>query len=432
MKDAVRARSHTLSRLEGQLNALPKAYTREQTFNATDADLVALLPAKQDVDTLIGVYLDNFETCYHILHLPTFWRDYGAFWASRSEIGAAYVVLMLLAIATARCAAPDERYVSIKPITSDPDWAKVRINECEAWLRRQSQKHLRSDTFQHHCLLVLAKHVNRIKVKAAWRSSVALVTFAMTTGLHRKYDFLGGKVSVFHQEMRRRFWTTIAELELQAAFDRGMTCFTSTTPWDCERPANIDDTDITEESQRLPESRPREDYTDAAFLHASRSSFELRSSLVSLINNPSTRLQPCHVLDYEAKINEELGMIPKWSSLSGEVGVWPQCAMVPQVLLATQLRQLLIAVHTPFAQQKGNNPWSSYSRLQCLNAAGIVIDQQSNLTASGYHGLALLRNDVIRASLCISKNLMLSNSLSSTHAPIPSSIISRAHEPQTP
>lgn len=46
----------------------------------TDADLTALLPSKQQSDELVQLYIDNYDSIYHIIHLPSFWTEYRELW----------------------------------------------------------------------------------------------------------------------------------------------------------------------------------------------------------------------------------------------------------------------------------------------------------------------------------------------------------------
>jgi hypothetical protein len=124
----------------------------------------------------------------------------------------------------------------------------------------------------------------------------------MSAGFHRDPNLLGEKVSVFDQEMRRRLWASMIELELQASVDRGMPSASAGVPSDSATILNVNDEDLTGEGDSLPTPKPWDEYTAGSFLHISRASFSIRVSLNSLVNDLSTSLRYDEVLNYEEMV----------------------------------------------------------------------------------------------------------------------------------
>jgi len=279
------------------------------------------------------------------------------------------------------------------------------IEACDMWLELQSQKHLNLANFQVRCLLLLSKQMIMMKEKRAWTSAATLLSFSMSAGLHRDPSLLSGRISTFDQEMRRRLWGTIVELEIEASIDRGVRPFSADLPCDCPPPSNLDDNEFGMASEQLPNEKSSLNFTATSFLCKLHKSRSYRTALISMINNPKSNLQYDEVTYHEGKL---LQMIKELSRMEDVEGVRSEYSRTPRVLLDIQLRQLLLLLHGPWARQTESNPRYSYSRMVCMNAAKSILDQYSTLTRSGSYALLVFRNDVVRAALSFCHNFFIS------------------------
>ena len=391
------------------MKALQVAWKAEKSdaLPLNDLNLLDLLPGRETVDRLVRLYFDTFETAYRILHVPTFWRDYQALWDDPQAARPAFIVTILLVMAAVNCISSRDQSTYIGDSATSRETAVLWIETCDWWLQRQSQKHVYLAIWQIRCLLLLAKMSNTVKKKRIWTSAGNLMRQAMSAGFHRDPSLLGAKASVFDQEMRRRLWATMVELELQASIDRGMPSASAGFPCDIAPVLNVNDEDLEQGSQKAPTQKPLDEYTATSFLHISRRSLSLRVSLNSLLNELSSHAQYEDVLIYDERIMQKLQEIPARTDL----GVFPD---LPRTLLDVQLRQFLILLHGPFARQAQSNSRFSLSKMVCFNAASSILDQHSKLAASGNNALLLFRNDVFRAALSICHNIHVTSSIQST------------------
>ena len=279
------------------------------------------------------------------------------------------------------------------------------IEACDVWLELQSQKHLNLANFQVRCLLLLSKQMIMMKEKRAWTSAATLLSFSMSAGLHRDPSLLSGRISTFDQEMRRRLWGTIVELEIEASIDRGVRPFSADLPFDCPSPSNLDDSEFGVASEQLPKEKPSLNFTATSFMCKLHKSRQYRTALISLINNPKSNLQYDEVMYHEGKLLQMIKELSRWEDVDG---LRSADSRTPWVLLDIQLRQLLLLLHGPWARQTESNPRYSYSRMVCINAAKSILDQYSSLTRSGNYALLVFRNDVVRAALSICHNFSIS------------------------
>lgn len=365
----------------------------------TKVAMLGMLPAKTAMDTLALLYMDNVEIIYCILHEPSFWRDYDDFWKNPEGSDPSFLVILLLITSISCTISAKEPLRFVGKSSSARENAIRLVFVSEAWLQRQSHKHLTLALMQIQCLLVIAKQTNHIKRKRAWIAAGNLVRFGMTAGLHRDASVLDGKVAVPAQEMRKRLWGTIVELELQASYDRGMPVSSLDISSHCGPPANISDN-----SQQALNPRETEGWTVTSYLRFSHNTIAFRSFLNNLINEPQDEMEYEDVMRHDEQIRRYLKAIPNWQvhvNLSSE----QQKRRIIQTLLDIQLRQYLIPLHSPFARHAGESPRHQYSVMVCYEAAHKILDLHSALVASGVHVLNLFRDDILGPALSTCQNV---------------------------
>jgi len=387
---------------------------------ASDDTMARLLPQRKVADQLTRIYVDNLEKTHRILHLPSFWAEYNAYWDAPQEGRPAFVALLLLILATTNCIKDKDPSIFRGDSSVKREIAVMWIRQCDSWLNSQSQKHVTMTVFQLHCLSFIAKQMNSVKRKRSWISAGNLLRLAMSAGLHRDAHIVNlrhatpsrKKVSVFDQEMRRRVWATISELDQQQALERGMPAMTRDLFEDCGAPLNLEDEDFDQSTEQLPTPRPLSQFTRSSYQHLSRSSWSLRLALGSLINGPNSQMPYEDVLLYDKKLMQHLDDIPHWNDQEG---------LVCRILLQLQLKQLLLFLHRPYVRDE---PWSSrynYSAIVLLRSAMSILDLHDQLTSIGNVFLCLFRNDVFSAALSICYSVSFSEIKQGTLAQLNSS-----------
>ena len=415
------------------------------------SDILLLLPGKEVADQHVSIYFETFEMTYRVLHQPSFMKEYANIWADLEHCDLGYVVLVLLIDAIVRCITKSSATKFVGYSSSRREAAGKIIEVCESWLGQQSQKHMTLTTLQIHCLLLAAKHISFWKRKRLWTAAGTLVRIGMSAGLHRNSDLLNKKISIFAQEMRRRLWATMIELELQASVDRGMPAVATDLHTDCGPPMNIDDRRLLEDCSERPGSEPLGNFTATSFLHASQHSLSLRASLNSLANRPPRNMDYNDVMLYDTKIKQQLTTIPTWiagdnpsrvtqhsngetiqelyatrdsliakpahtcgknangdGSRSIDRGSGP---LIVTSLLELQLLQFILLLHTPFARRAVQLSRYQGSVIACYEAANRIIELYSKLQSAESYLLGLLRHDVTRAAFSICHNVHMSCSL---------------------
>lgn len=396
MQDSIKQHP-SLPRVQRELKSLQVKWKAEKrtAFSTTKFELLNLFPPNEITNQLIQIYIETVETAYRIIHIPSFRKEYKDFIHDNQSAKPSFLILMLLMMSTVGCIS-DTKITHVGDSALARERAALWIEISERWLQNQSQKQIYLAIWQIRCLLLLSKQVNVIKKKRLWTEAGTLLRQAMAAGFHRDPSILGKKSFGFDHEMRRRLWATISELELQASVDRGMPSALAGVPSDCATVQNIDDEDLEDEVYDESRVKDRDTYTDSSYLHLSRSTFALRATLNSLVNDLGTPLQWEQVVNFEELIKSELENLPSWTQSSEN-----NTGSLPGALLQMQLHQFLILLHMPFARKMDSNSRCCVSRMICFQAAQKILELIQSLPLHKYLFILLSRQEYFRAALAV-------------------------------
>ncbi|OAA34947.1 C6 zinc finger domain containing protein [Metarhizium rileyi] len=380
---------------------------RDVLFAEQDPELESLLPTREETDALVSVYLDQFEQIHRIVHIPTFRKEYADFWTPDSrQRYAAFTALIMAMMAVASCVHTHDSLKFIGMMSNARHWAEKWIWACDAWLSRQSQKHRKLIHFQIACLLYLGKRVNTIKKKRFWTSSGALIQDGISVGLHREPSHMGGKITVYNQEMRRRIWTTVQEFDMQASFDHGLPTLLSQLHYDSNAPRNLDDEDFDAETTTLPPSKSAKEYTFSSFQNLARQSLPLRLELSRLLTGPLSDIDYDQVIRHTNDLTQEIDALPSWD-MNTEGSMEKKNPLIAYTLLHVQLRQYIIPLHQPYLKLRKQNSKYQYSEIIYYNAARDIVLLHDKLYEQGIRSLNFLREDALTTAINLCSVTML-------------------------
>lgn len=392
---------------------------REQKFREPDATLEALLPSKDETDTLVSIYLDQFEQIHRILHIPSFKREYAKFWDLAETRSAAFTALVLCILGISCCLNTDlpQKFIDGGMVSSTHASAAKWIAAAEEWLGRQSQKHRRLIHYQIMCLIYLGKKINTIKKKRFWKGAGELSQDAISVALHRDPGRLNGKMSPFTQEMRRRIWSTIQSFDVQAAFDFCLPTIHGTLNSDAEAPRNIDDDEFDEDTEELPPSKPSNQYTYTSYQHLSRQSLRLRLELSRILTARNLSEEPLdydEVTRYTNEISQEIDSLPSWDVIDPNDPDEPLSSqearkkpLLAYTMLHIELRQYIIPLHQPFLRLRKQHSRYQYSEIIYYNAARDMVLLHDKVAQQGVRTLNFLREDNLTLAINLCSVTML-------------------------
>lgn len=397
----------------GDLRQLQKSIGKAERKQSS-YDLLNHLPNRGRADSMVQIYLDNIDTIYGFIHVPSFRIEYEAFWRDPRAGSPFFVATLLLMIASVECLVQGKPnlYIADSPIPREH--ACRSVEACEAWFSRQSQKHTTLGYFQVHCLLLVAKEVNGIKAKKRWVEAGTLLRTAVAAGMHRDTDLMQKTVSAFDREMRKRIWSFIVEQDLKASLDRGMPAVSLEYPSDCGVPSNFHDEDFDLSTIDMPRSRPDGELTKMSYLRYSTQSRSLRAKLTTQLNQPSSRLSCEDVLAYTQQIEHHLALLPEWPESRGVSGAALTSFDQSIILLRIQLEQFLLVIHASAVRQAASETAASFSKTAFLTASRSILRKLHDLSNTGRNFLLLYRQEILRIFVSVGQLGTSQSSSSST------------------
>lgn len=384
----IRLTNPILSRVRPDLERVTKGLWKWKPLNETlpvptAASLISLLPTRAVADELVGLYLTYVESTHRILHIPSFLRDFNDFWATcdTSDVPVSFIVQLLLVLAIAwnladmgglqgKSPAPLKCYAAV-------EW----VLHAEKWLNNTHVKRPEITSLRLRILLITALNCYGMNRSQAWLATGQLVKSAMMAGYHRdpsKY----ARISVFSKEMRRRVWMTIVELDLQVAIDRGMPPSVQSSDFDSRPALNINDDEIHESVQDVPEDRSASEITDCSFATSLARSLSLRLKACHLMHSPriNCRYEEIQRIDWE--LSRELSRIPVWASPDITDHFTQQKITLWKAMSETKLAQSLLSIHTPFAIEARCESLFAPSARSRMDAAVMILSMQRQLQTS--------------------------------------------------
>jgi hypothetical protein len=390
------------------LEAHTKAADRD-LINFGDKGLQVLLPQKADVDKAVQMYFSSYDRVYHVIHGPSFWSAYNIMW--QGGIGNApqrTVALVLLILSCVSCLDLTHPWSYVANSSKARRTAIGYIYACEAWINRQSQKHVSAVDFQIRFLICLAKQTTATKYKRTWTETGTLLRFCMSAGLHRNPDLLRKPTSLLDKELRSRIWASVIDLDLQASFDRGMISSSEHLQSDCPSPRNLRDDEISVE--HVPTSRPARDFTSSWYLALASDTAVLKGSLNAILNNSRHLLTFDEVKKYTDDIESHLQAIPESPGPSSEEA---------RSLLVLKLLQYQLALHNQFLRFAATFSERNFSAMTIVDTANKIVTIHRDLISNEKRSLQFISFDLLRASLSMA-NVML---LRSVHTNGPLAIV---------
>ncbi|KAL4783893.1 fungal-specific transcription factor domain-containing protein [Aspergillus varians] len=397
---------------------------QERVKQETPSSLKNMLPPRNIADELLNLYLSTFETTYRILHIPTFLKEYEAYWAAPEAADIVFIAKLLAAMAAASCFISPS--TTVNGTDTLHDVAVGWILGIQSWIGSLFvSATAKFDLLQIQCLLVIARQALAVDGDVVWLTAGTIIHSATIMGMHRDPTRFS-KMTPFWAEMRRRLWATILELYLQASIDVGVLPSIDPNQYDCDPPSNLDDTDLTADMLEAPVAKDGAILTQCSFQTMLANSFPLRVRIARAVNSLRFTLP----YDEALRLSEDLVRTMKEALVPFPTPVSDGTPCFARSFMLFLMQRCLLLLHRPFALSISLSHKYSYSRKVCLEAALEMITQfelplpcfQSSRTPClGHIGGGMFRDEFSHAATAICVELSLqftesgSNSAPSTH-----------------
>jgi hypothetical protein len=351
-----------------------------------------LLPPQRICDILLDAYLTTFESVLRILHVPSFLRDYGRFWAGSSstwspDIEELFLCKLVICIALGAFVNPelDTADKTVSEQAQDGiywrDQAKTWIAYGRQWLARKAIAGSRADlnTAQIICLLALSRYtgpVNATSTGSLWSpGDHDLTRLAIQLGLHRDPTTIDPDMPVTEIEVRRRLWATMLELSLQLCLDHELPAPISPETYDCAPPSDLadedastNDVDSTSSSSFLASLSPGYRMMRTNFLVILTRTQRLRLRILHVMHSPGAAkaLDDTHRLAAELKAaySTELRRLQSLPKKPTEFQI---------KLLDTLTLPFVLAPHAKFAAHPLPSPACYFSRKVRMEISALLL-----------------------------------------------------------
>lgn len=395
---------HKLLRVEYQKSLSPISVFVDSMM-PIQKRMTDILPKKHICDRLLQAYFNTNETIYRIVHAPTFKSQYDRYWEGKGHSDA--FLPQLLAILSIACrfdtksrGLGHERSEGVHLPTAS---ALVRI-----WLNGLRGKQLvELETLQVELSLLMTQRMFRENNRDGWTQLGTVVRMALDMGLDRDPSEFGSQITPFNQEMRRRLWASVSDLDYFVSNDCNMPSMLREGDSTTQAPRNIDDVDLYQEMAELPPSKPFDQMTDMQIQAYASLTRSVRVKAAALVRRIDTITDWSEIIDVgsrlERHIEEINAIIPRHQSVGNtqKARLWRSL-----ILLDGHVRRPLLNLYRPFTLGVPNVPSQILRGYLRSSMAIIRYIQELDLSMPDYNDIndmvhMTLKGDIEQAALSI-------------------------------
>ena len=367
------------------------------TIPPARSEILAHLPSRYMSDILIGRYFNTFDPATHILHGPTFQKQYNNHWADPSKTSIVWIAMLFAMMRLAMLSYAREG--------DEPPEFRGKCRDMSNNFRTQMAHCLITADYtkpHNHIIETLIFHLhaeyttNRDSEASVWVLVGMIARLAMRMGYHRDSK-LFPNLTPYQGEMRRRVWSFVRQADLLFSFQVALPAMIRIGDSDTELPRNIHDDEFNEESTSLPAARPSSEATPVSYMIAkSRLAFGF-GRVLEEINTVHGRKYD-EILKIDRGLRDIFASIPEHLKLRPmtEQSLSPITLIMARFSLATVYHKSQLVLHRRFIRSARSNSRYMHSRRICVDSAMQLLSfQATQFSESGERGrMKSLRNYV--------------------------------------
>lgn len=342
------------------------------------SEIVAQIPSRYMSDILIGRYFNTFDPATHILHGPSFQRQYNQHWTDPSSSSIVWIAMLFSMMRLAMLSYGREG--------DEPPEFRGKCHDMAANFRTQMAHCLITADYtkpHNHIIEALIFHLhaeytsNRDAEASVWVLVGMIARLAMRMGYHRDAK-LFPNLTPFQGEMRRRIWTFVRSADLLFSAQVALTPMIRIGDSDTDLPRNIYDDEFDEDSTSLPPARPPTESTPISYMIAKgRLSFGFGRVLEEI--NGINRKGYDEIIKIDKGLRDIYDSIPEHLKLRpmSEQTLAPISLIMARFSLATIYHKSQCVLHRRFMRAARNGNRYTHSRKTCLDSAMQLLSFQS-------------------------------------------------------
>lgn len=343
-------------------------------------ELLQRFPPKHTADILVSRYFNTYDPGIHIIHGPTFQKQYDNHWMSPNDtpvIWLGLVFAMTCIALQSYTRAGDE-----PPEYRGRSWAMANeyreyTAQCLAAADITSPITNMLETMILH---TYADHARSRDTQAGMIVSTGIIVrLAMRMGLHRDPGPYPG-ITAFQGETRRRVWAAIRSMDLLFSAQAGLPPVVRPRDTNTEIPRNIFDDELFEDMSILPPSRPEVEATPTLFLiNRTRLMYKLGEAVELIEVLTCASYEEVMKLDSQAReLHERISPHLK-IRLMDESARDPSTLIMQRFTLELLFLRIICVLHRKFISASRVNPRFSFSRRACIDASMNMLQHQATL-----------------------------------------------------
>lgn len=360
----------------------PTAAFLLQGAGAKDKDeLLAAFPPKVDSDRLIARYFNAYDPSVHVIHGPSFQKQYDAHWADPNATSVAWLgmcfAMMTLALQSYNRAGDEP-----------PEYRGKSIALSHEYRKFTAQCLMMSDITQPIALILetLILHVqaeygrSRDAEPGVLLMTSLCVRLAMRMGYHRDPG-PHPQITPFQAEIRRRVWAFVRKTDLLISFQFGMPAMIRSDQTDTQLPRNLYDDELHEDMKALPPSRPAFQATPMTYMIAKSNITYLFGRIVERVQSITDPPSHEETMRFDRELREVRSMHPQLLQMRSfnESARDPANLIMQRIGLELVYLRSLFVLHRRFIASGRDNPRFAYSRRTCIDASMEMLSHQATL-----------------------------------------------------
>ncbi|CAD0084268.1 unnamed protein product, partial [Aureobasidium vineae] len=282
------------------------------THGLRSSDMLAMLPPANLCARLKDIYFESFSPLFHVLHDPTFHRQFVEFEQNPESVPLAWLALLFAIISTALSAC-DANSAFLNDLSRQPT-VSAKIRDLSERYRASAMRCLEMDNYlwRHNmttlqALIILIYSINHSHGQS-WTLLGSTYHMALSLGCH--IDPSSFKLNLVECEERRRCWACVMMLcTLQNTSMRNLAPHYNSSYYSVRMPADVNDFDLTPESTALPIHTGRA--TQMSYLLLKFRLYDIGSRICSRVLN-STNIDTKAIAELDKALIHERDL---WSSI---------------------------------------------------------------------------------------------------------------------
>ncbi|EMR88111.1 putative c6 transcription protein [Botrytis cinerea BcDW1] len=264
------------------------------------------------------------------------------------------------------------------------DYTKPGKYTIEAILAHLEGEFMLNDSNQVNCYVVLG----------------VAVRLALRMGLHRDPDRVGGQITPFQGEMRRRLWAVLRQIDLLSSFHIGLPSMVESVDSDVQLPRNLNDSDFDEDCTELPPARPDSEVTSISYVRFKNKICQVFGKIATHANSLSPPSYD-EVMELDSQLDAVQATIPpsfRFQPIDSCVAD-PAQLIIQRLNIAHLLCKSRCVLHRKYIVSNQDYVEREYSVNVSIDAAMQLLDLQKQTYEATQPGGVLARDRCFPSSL---------------------------------